>query len=85
MVKSKKKKLHINSHHQEHFHAARSVISLMVVLVALAIVMVFYSNQEILLQPGRFEFFMVLATIAMGLLIGLVFLVNQPHPHSKKK
>lgn len=78
---AKKKKSH-SVHHHAHYHAAKSVISLMVVLVALAVVMVFYSNQEVLLTPGRFQIFMLFATIAMGLLIGLVFLVNQPH--SKK-
>lgn len=80
------KKKHTHHEHPIHHHKnAQAVIAFMVILIGLAVLLVFQSNQEILAQPGTFRVFMLLSTIAMALLITLVFLANQSHLKDKKK
>lgn len=68
----------------------KTIIPLLVVLLAFALFMIFYNNQAALTAPNVFPMFMTLAVIAGGLLIALVYLVNSSkenitHSVSRKK
>lgn len=75
--------------------SASAIISFLVVLLAFSIFIIFNVNKDTLLQPDVKPTFMILTTVGMGLLIGLVYLVNQSTskhtskakstPHKKKK
>lgn len=63
-----------------HYDAAKAIIAFLIVLLAFGIFLLFYMNSDAIIQSNRFYLFISLATIAMGLLLGLLYLVNnQPH------
>lgn len=62
--------------HAQHAHIAKSVIPLMILLVAFAVFILFYTYQQSIINTNSFNMFLVLAVIGMGLLITLMFLVN---------
>jgi len=63
-----------------HYEAARAIIAFFIILIAFGIFLLFYLNSDTIIRANRFYLFISLATVAMGLLIGLMYLVNnQPH------
>lgn len=67
--------------HGSHHDNAKAVISLFIVLLAFGIFLLFYTNSEEIIRTNKFFSFMTFSTIAMGLMVGLLFLVN----NSKEK
>lgn len=58
---------------------------MLIVLLAFAILILFYNNSEAIMQSNKFYLFMTLVTVGMGLMLGLMFLVsNSKHPSHKK-
>lgn len=62
--------------------SVKAIISLLIVLMAFAIFLLFYNYQQDLMTSQNFYPFMILTFVGMGLLIALLFLVNKPH-HTK--
>lgn len=54
----------------------KAIISLLIVLMAFAVFLLFYNYQQNLMTTQNFYPFMVLTFVGMGLLIALLFLVN---------
>lgn len=73
----------------KHDKTVRTIMALVIVLVAFGLLMLFVNNRDAIIASGNFQMFMTLATAAGGLLIGLLFLVNKSHAKvsvfSKKK
>ena len=67
-----------NSAHETN---ARSVISFLIVLLAFGMLLIFYTNKDTLMMPQTFPVFMTLVVLGLGLLVGLLFLIN---PEKKK-
>jgi len=63
----------------------KAIISLLIVLLAFGIFLLFFNYQENLLSPDNFYPFMVLTFVGMGLLLGLLFLVNRKQIVGKGK
>jgi hypothetical protein len=74
-VKSTKK-----SHLSRHENNIKAIIALLVLLVAFAVLLIFYTYQENILYSS-FKWFVFLAVVLFGFLLALLFLVN---PHKKK-
>lgn len=67
-----------------HYDNARSIVALLIVLIAFAIFLLFYYNSDEIMASNNFYLFMTLATLGMGLLIGLMYLANNSqHPQAK--
>lgn len=60
-------------------HNVKSILALLILLVAFSILLIFITNQTTLMAPSVFPMFMTLSTVALGLLAGLLFLVNKSH------
>ncbi len=64
-----------------HFDNAKAIIALFIVLIAVGVFMLFYTNSDSLLQGDGFYSFITLTVIGFSLLIGLLYLVNNSkHP-----
>ncbi len=60
---------------------ARSIVALFIVLLAFGIFLLFYYNSDAIMESDSFYLFMTLATLGLGLLIGLMYLSsNSSHP-----
>ena len=79
--------------HSSHYDTARLVIAFMIVALASSMFLIFYQNQDAIMDNNQFPTFISLATIGAGLLIGLFYLINNPQqshksspvkPHKKK-
>ena len=57
----------------------KAIISLLIVLMAFSVLLLFYNYQENLMTQDNFYPFMILTFVGMGLLLGLLFLVNKQH------
>lgn len=66
------------SNNSKNYDSAQAVIGFLVVGLMAVVFLIFYQNYEYLTQPGQLYNFMILATIAAGLLIGLFYLVGKP-------
>lgn len=67
-----------------HYDSVKAIISFLIVLLAFGIFMLFYMNSDAIIRANKFYLFISLATIGMGLLIGLMYLVNnQAHLHKQ--
>ena len=68
-------------------HNVKSILALLILLVAFSILLIFLNNQTTLMAPDVFPMFMTLSTVGLGLLAGLLFLVNKSHhaPAKSKK
>lgn len=64
--------------------SAQAGVAMFIVLLAFGIFLLFYNYQDYLMESGQFQLFMTLATIGMGLLIGLLYLVYNPKPQKTK-
>lgn len=60
--------------------SAKAIISLLIVLMAFAVFLLFYNYQQNLMSPDNFYPFMILTFVGMGLLLSLLFLVNKKTP-----
>ena len=69
---------------QKHEANAKAVIQLLIVILAFGLFLLFYTNKDEILASGSFKSFITLAAIAMGFLIGLLYLLN-PSKSSKKR
>lgn len=56
--------------------SARSVLSLLIVLIAFSLFLLFKEYQQQIFISQSFNLFIVLTTICMGLLVLLLFLIN---------
>lgn len=63
-----------------HVNTAKPIISFLIVLVAFSLLMLFNTYKDSILASGSFNSYLLLTTVAMGLLVALLFLVN---PSSK--
>ena len=72
------------SHNHDHHHTAKTFLAFLVLVVAFAILIIFVANAEYILRDDKFHMFMTLAVIGCGLLVGLLYLVNNSsHKPSK--
>jgi glucan phosphoethanolaminetransferase (alkaline phosphatase superfamily) len=65
------------------YGSAKTIIALLIVLVAFAVFLLFYYNTDAILQSNKFLPYMTLATVGMGLLLVLLYLVNNPQDAPK--
>jgi uncharacterized membrane protein len=65
----------------------KSILALLILLVAFSILLIFSTNKDTLMAPEVFPMFMTFSTVGLGLLVGLLFLVNKNHhtPTKAKK
>jgi len=63
-------------HATRHVHTARTVIPLLVLLLAFGMFGLFYTYQQSIIDSNSFNLFIVLSVIGMALLVSLLFLVN---------
>jgi hypothetical protein len=66
------------------YDSVKAIISFLILLLAFGIFMLFYMNSDVIVRENKFFLFISLATIGMGLLIGLMYLVNN-QAHLKKQ
>ncbi len=64
---------------------AKSIIALLIVLIAFAVFIFFYTNKEAVFASGSLQSLITLIVIAMGSLIVLLYLVNAPRSSKKRK
>ncbi len=81
-AKAKSAKSPVKSYNHET--NARAVLSLVILLLAFGILLVFYNNKDDIIANGSYQQFMYLAGIGLIFLVGLLFLIN-PHYGKKKK
>lgn len=62
-------------HHETN---VRAILALFILLLAFGILYLFNTYQENILYSSSFQLFMILTVVCFGLLIGLLFLVNNP-------
>lgn len=67
--------------HSKHEHTARTIIPLLILLIAFGVFGLFYTYQQSIITSESFNMFMVLSVIGMALLVCLLFLIN---PQKKK-
>ena len=82
MAKKKTSKSVKVNHDARHHSNARAVTSLIVLLLAFSILLIFYNYKDSIIETGMFQQFIMTAVVGMVFLVGLLFLVN---PHYKKK
>ncbi len=66
-------------------HNVKSILALLILLVAFSVLLIFLNNQTTLMSPDVFPMFITLTTVGLGLLAGLLFLVNKSHHHAPAK
>ena len=67
-------------HYQDAHHTAKNLISLLIVVLAFGMFLVFYNYGDKILLDGNVNLLLTLAVLGAGLLLGLLYLVNQTHP-----
>jgi hypothetical protein len=67
--------------------AYKAIIAFLLMLLGLAIVLIFQTNQDNIIESNNFHTFFGLTVIGLGLFLGLIYLVNQSGstPTKKKK
>ena len=55
----------------------KAVMAMMVLALAFGILLLFINYQESIITAGTFQAFMVLVVVGMGMLLGLLYLVNK--------
>ncbi len=63
-----------------HVNTVKPILSLLIVLVAFSLFLLFITYKDSIFASGSFHSYILLTTIAMGLLVALLFLIN---PSSK--
>ena len=74
--KSAPKRSAIVHGHSKHVHSVKTIIPLLVLLLAFGMFGLFYTYQQSIIDSNSFNLFMILAVIGMALLVSLLFLVN---------
>lgn len=69
---------------EKNHTALRALASFLILVLAFAILLIFRNNQNNILENNQFQLYMVLATVAAALLIGLLYFVNKPMPTKAK-
>ncbi len=70
--------------HGSHHDYAKTIISLFIVLVAFGILALFNTYSGDIIESDSFPLFMTLTVVGSGLLVGLMYLVNNSK-HSVRK
>lgn len=55
----------------------KAVMALMIIAMAFGILLLFSNYKESIVMAGMFQTFMVLVVVGMGMLLGLLYLVNK--------
>lgn len=63
--------------------AARSIIALIILMLAASVVILFKIYRDNIIENHMFYPFIILTFVAMALLVSLLFLVNPSHPKKK--
>lgn len=69
----------------EHEKNVKAILALMIVALAFGILLLFNTYRENIIANNTFQLFMTLITVAMGLLVGLLFLIGSPTFTVKKQ
>jgi uncharacterized ion transporter superfamily protein YfcC len=64
-------------HHFDKSKDTKTIISFLIVLLAFSCLLLFYRYHDTILSTGYFNLFMTLVFIAMGLFVGLLFLLSK--------
>ena len=67
------------SHDHDHHHTAKTFLAFLILVVGFVILIIFVGNADHILREDKFHTFMTLAVIGCGLLVGLLYLVNNSH------
>lgn len=70
-----------------HHDTAKMVVALLILLVAFGVFLFLNSNSDLIYEGGNYNAFYIfatLATVASGLLIGLLYVVNNSKSSVKK-
>jgi len=68
-----------------HTSSAKAVIAFLISLLGFTILILFSTNKDAILNSGNFKSLMTLIIVGMGLLVGLLYLVNAPSSSKKRK
>lgn len=71
--------------HTDHHTTARAVLGFLVVVIALAILLLFYQNQDAIILAGNFKTYFFLSVTGFCLLLAVMYFASKPHKSSKKK
>ena len=71
-------------HHERNHSAIKAFLSFMILAVAAMMFFIFYNNQENIFANNDWQGFIILAVVGAGLLIGLLYLVNNSQTHTVK-
>ena len=71
-------------HHERNHSAIKAFLSFMILAVAAMMFFIFYYNQESLFTDNNWQVFITLAVVGAGLLIGLLYLINNSQVHTTK-
>ena len=64
------------THNHDHHHTAKAFLSFLILVIGFVILIIFVGNADYILRQDKFHMFMTLAVIGCGLLVGLLYLVN---------
>ncbi len=64
-----------NSNHPD---SARAVIAFLIIGLMAGIFLVFYQNSDYIMNSNQFYYFMTLAVVGAGFMIGLLYLASKP-------
>ncbi len=62
--------------HEKHFHAAKNLVYLMIVLIGFCIVAIFNANQFDIMRSNTFNLYFILTTLGAVLLVSLLYLLS---------
>lgn len=75
-MKKKKAPRKLPSKSSDLLIITRSVIALLIVLLAFSVLVLFSKYKQNIMENNSFVPFMILTTIGLGLLVSLLFLIN---------
>lgn len=73
-----KKRSKTNKTSKVHETNVKALVALFILLLAAGIFSLFNTYQDNILYSSSFQFFMILTVVCFSLLVGLLFLVNNP-------
>lgn len=71
--------------HHDHHHVIKTLMSFFILVIAFSVLLIFVNNSENIIEGNNFKMFMTLAVVGAGLLIGLLYLVNNSDTKSIAK
>lgn len=75
----------LNSNKFDSHGAVKSIVALFVAFIMFGIVALFSTYRDNIIDGNKFSAFVVLCTVALGLLMGLMYLVNPVNSLKAKK